>query len=101
MTYPLTRWAARTARMLAIGLALMLGALPPSPASAQVELQMRDADLRSFAEIVAEATGRNFVIDPAVRGTVTVLAPGDLSPAELYEVFDGWFADFRASERAA
>ena len=87
MTYPFTRWAARTARMLAIGPFLMLHALALLPANAQVELQMRDADLRSFAEIVSEATGRNFVIDPAVRGTVTVLAPGDLSSEELYEVF--------------
>jgi general secretion pathway protein D len=27
------------------------------------------------------------VLDPNVRGTVTVLAPGNLSPEELYEVF--------------
>ena len=56
-------------------------------ASAQVELDLRDADLRSFVEIVSEATGRSFVLDPNVRGTVTVLAPETLSPAELYDVF--------------
>jgi len=57
------------------------------PATAQVRLDLRDADLRSFVEIVSEATGRRFVLDPAVRGTVTVLAPGDMTPDELYEVF--------------
>ncbi len=52
-----------------------------------IELNLRDADLRSFIEIVSEATGRSFVLDPGVRGTVTVLAPDPLSADELYEVF--------------
>ncbi|MEO1362284.1 MAG: type II secretion system secretin GspD, partial [Pseudomonadota bacterium] len=56
-------------------------------AQGEVELQLRDADLRSFVEIVAEASGRSFVLDPGVRGTVTVLAPEPLSTDELYEVF--------------
>ena len=76
----------------ALGLALSLGLLAPvltlpMPAQAQVQVDLRDADLRSFVEIVSTATGRNFVVDPAVRGTVTVLAPQELSPADLYEVF--------------
>ena len=54
---------------------------------AQVELDLRDADLRSFVEIVSEATGNSFVLDPGVRGTVTVLAPNPLTPDALYEVF--------------
>ncbi|WP_083545414.1 type II secretion system secretin GspD [Sulfitobacter alexandrii] len=57
------------------------------PAAAQIELDLRDADLRSFVEIVSEATNRSFVLDPNVRGTVTVLAPDTLTPAELYDVF--------------
>jgi len=64
-----------------------LTSLAPIPAHAQVELNLRDADLRSFVQIVSEATGRSYVLDPAVRGTVTVLAPNDMSPDELYEVF--------------
>ncbi|WP_146592011.1 type II secretion system secretin GspD [Puniceibacterium confluentis] len=71
--------------------ALMLGSAAPGllvgAARAQVALDLRDADLRSFVQIVSEATGRNFVLDPQVRGTVTVLAPGTMSPAALYEVF--------------
>lgn len=82
-------------RLRAFGLAALLAVLQAvvtvSPISAQVQsdvdLDLRDADLRSFVEIVSEATGRNFLIDPAVRGTVTVLAPDTLSAADLYEVF--------------
>lgn len=54
---------------------------------AQVKLDLRDAEMRSFITIVAEATGRNFVLDPQVRGTVTVLSPNDMDTDALYEVF--------------
>src|SRR6056297_2230644 len=68
---------------------VLIGAILSAPlqAWAQVELNLRDADLRSFVEIVSEATGRSYVLDPAVRGTVTVLAPDDMTPDELNEVF--------------
>ena len=59
----------------------------PLPAAAQVALDLREADLRSFVQIVSEATGRSFVLDPGVRGTVTVFAPEEMSPEALYEVF--------------
>lgn len=72
--------------MLASWLILWSGAVM-QPAHAQVNLDLRDADLRSFVSIVADATGRGFVLDPNVRGTVTVLAPDGLPPDALYEVF--------------
>lgn len=62
-------------------------ALMPLPGRAQGALDLRDADLRAFVEIVSEATGRSFVLDPGVRGTVTVLAPRNVSSAALYEIF--------------
>ena len=68
-------------------LVLGMACLVPTGARAQVEVNLRDADLRSFVQIVSEATGRSYVLDPAVRGTVTVLAPSDMTPDELYEVF--------------
>lgn len=78
--------AALLALNLAFGTVPVPG-LPVGPVHAQVSLDLRDADLRSFVEIVSEATGRRFVIEPGVRGTVTVTAPGTLSPEDLYEVF--------------
>lgn len=54
---------------------------------AQIALDMRDADLRAFVEIVAEATGRNFTLDNRVQGEVTVIAPGRVSDEALYEIF--------------
>ncbi len=74
--------AAVATLMLAFG-----GASFVSTAQAQVALDLRDADLRSFVQIVSEATGRSFVLDPGVRGTVTVLAPEEMTADALYEVF--------------
>ncbi|MGJ8615513.1 MAG: type II secretion system secretin GspD [Sulfitobacter sp.] len=79
--------ATLVAFVLVAAQALSMACLTATPAHAQVQLDLRDADLRGFVEIVSEATGRSFVIDPAVRGTVTILAPKQLSPADLYDVF--------------
>ena len=57
------------------------------PARADVSLDLRDADLKSFVQIVAEATGHRFILDPAIRGTVTVIAPGKMPPAAVDEIF--------------
>ncbi|WP_260008672.1 secretin N-terminal domain-containing protein [Leisingera sp. M527] len=75
------------ASLRAMMLLLFLAAWPGGPAAAQVTLDLRDADLRNFVEIVSEATGRSFVLDSNARGTVTVLAPDQMSPEDLYEVF--------------
>lgn len=70
-----------------LALTLTVATLSATPLRAQVALDLRDADLRSFVQIVSEATGRSFVLDPQVRGTVTVLAPREMSSEALYEVF--------------
>lgn len=74
-------------RVLAAALMLAWAGVTAAPLRAQVALDLRDADLRSFVQIVSEATGRSFVLDPQVRGTVTVLAPREMSSEALYEVF--------------
>ena len=56
-------------------------------ALAQVALDLRDADLRRFVEIVSQTTGRNFILDPQVNGSVTVLAPKKVSSDAVYEIF--------------
>lgn len=75
------------AAFFGLSLGVAQAVMAPPMAWAQVEVNLRDADLRSFVEIVAEATGRRFVVDPGVRGTVTVLAPEAMTADELYEVF--------------
>src|ERR1700738_4766551 len=47
----------------------------------------KDADLTQVAEAVSVATGKNFIIDPRVRGQVTMLSSTPMSPAAFYEAF--------------
>jgi len=68
-------------------LLLTLWAALPQTASAQVSLDLRDASLRDFVQIVAQSTGRNFILDDRVQGSVTVVAPNEVSPGAIYEIF--------------
>lgn len=57
------------------------------PASGQDALNLRSADIRAFIQDVARVTGRTFIIDPRVMGTVTIAGEGTMNPAEMFEVF--------------
>ena len=52
-----------------------------------VTLNLKDADIRSFIETVAAATGRNFVVDPRVKAKVTVVSARPMDREEVYQVF--------------
>jgi general secretion pathway protein D len=67
-------------------LAVFLVAMPQTGA-AQIRLDLRDVDLRSFVQLVSEQTQRNFLVDPSVSGAVTVFAPTPVAPAAMYEIF--------------
>lgn len=43
--------------------------------------------IHSFIEILSEATERRFLLEPEVRGSVTVLVPNETSLGDLLEVF--------------
>jgi general secretion pathway protein D len=47
----------------------------------------KNADLTQVAEAVSVATGKNFIVDPRVRGEVTMLSTTPMSPAAFYEAF--------------
>ena len=65
-----------------------LGLLLPLAAPAQdVTLNLKDADITALINTVAEVTGRNFVVDPRVKGKVTVISSQPMDHSELYEVF--------------
>lgn len=62
-------------------------ATPVAPVSAQHVLNLRNADVRAFIQDASRVTGRTFVIDPSVSGTVTVVTDRPLSQSEYFEVF--------------
>ena len=50
-------------------------------------LNFQNADIRSLITTVADITGRNIVIDPAVSGQITVVSSEELAADSVYEVF--------------
>ena len=54
--------------------------------AARITLNMRNADIGSVLEWLAETSGKRVVVDPRVRGTVTILARDPLTPDEAFRV---------------
>lgn len=52
-----------------------------------VTLNLKDADITALINTVAEITGERFIIDPRVRGRVTVVSRRPMAEDELYRVF--------------
>jgi len=69
--------------------ALLVGLLGHIPAAGaqEVNFDFENADLRAVIQAVAKFTGRNFLVDPRVKGKVTVVAPAPLAEEEAYKVF--------------
>jgi len=51
------------------------------------KVNLKDADVRAFVTQVADITGYSFVIDPRVKGKVTVVSNTSLNKASVYEMF--------------
>ncbi|RMH51981.1 MAG: type II secretion system protein GspD [Zetaproteobacteria bacterium] len=88
------RWAMRRGRTTAIrfrflpfvAALLMLAALP-AWAGGKVTLNFKDADIKSVIKFVSEFTGKNFLVDNRVRGTVSIVSPTPISEKDAYDVF--------------
>jgi len=52
-----------------------------------VTIDFDDVDVRVFIKYISEATGKNFVIDPKVKGKVTIVSPTKISVDEAFKVF--------------
>jgi general secretion pathway protein D len=72
----------RTLAALAAAAALALAPVPADvraqvapPPDDTVTLNFVNADIHAVVKAVSEMTGRNFLIDPRVQGTVNIVAP--------------------------
>jgi type II secretory pathway component GspD/PulD (secretin) len=52
-----------------------------------VTLNLKDADIGALISTVAEVTDRNFIVDPRVKGKVTVISTRAMDADEVYQVF--------------
>nr|WP_275672212.1 type II secretion system secretin GspD [Pseudomonas tohonis] len=50
-------------------------------------INMRDADIQDFTELVAGISGQTLVLDPRVKGRVTVISESPLTLSEVYQLF--------------
>eukprot|EP00456_Euglypha_rotunda_P005995 TRINITY_DN11019_c0_g1_i1.p1 TRINITY_DN11019_c0_g1~~TRINITY_DN11019_c0_g1_i1.p1 ORF type:complete len:153 (-),score=46.61 TRINITY_DN11019_c0_g1_i1:10-468(-) len=73
------------ARRAALGLLAFLAVSLPS--WAQVTLNLKDADISTLIATVSEVTGKNFIVDPRVKGKVTVVSSSPMDSAGVYETF--------------
>ena len=52
-----------------------------------VTLNLKAADLSAVISTISEITGKNFIVDPRVKGKVTIVSSHPMKEKEVYEVF--------------
>lgn len=50
-------------------------------------LNMENTDIKTLISAVADKTGKNFIVDPRVKGKVTVISHKPVTRDELYQIF--------------
>lgn len=53
----------------------------------EITLNLNNIDIRSFISSVSETTGKNFIVDPRVKGNVTVISATPVTADQLYAIF--------------
>jgi general secretion pathway protein D len=53
----------------------------------RILLNFRGADITQLITLMSDLTGKTFVVDNKVRGTVTLVSPNPVSLDEAYQVF--------------
>jgi general secretion pathway protein D len=84
--------ASRRAHPAMVGMfGLVLSLLVAFPVSLDAQetwrINLKNADIQEFISQIATITGRTFVVDPRVRGRVTVISNASLDQNGIYELF--------------
>jgi len=82
-------WCAAFRRISIAAIAVIVCALAPlAPAQEPTwKINLKNADIGEFVSQVAAITGKTFVVDPRVKGKVTVISSANLDAAGVYELF--------------
>src|SRR5215471_17956676 len=51
------------------------------------KINLKNADINEFVSQIAAITGKTFVVDPRVKGKVTVISNASLNEYDVYELF--------------
>lgn len=69
-----------------VALALVITVMPLALAD-NVRLNFKGADIQAVITSVADITGKNFIVDPRVKGKVTIISSRAMNAREIYQVF--------------
>nr|VFK22537.1 MAG: general secretion pathway protein D [Candidatus Kentron sp. MB]VFK28886.1 MAG: general secretion pathway protein D [Candidatus Kentron sp. MB]VFK74135.1 MAG: general secretion pathway protein D [Candidatus Kentron sp. MB] len=91
--FPVTFWAKsgtgfsgrRKALLAFIG--WILSAWFSMSMAAPITMNFQDVDITNIIVMVSKATGKNFLVDPRVKGKVSVISSHPMDGEELYQVF--------------
>lgn len=65
----------------------LIAALCFSISAQALTLNLKNTEIHSFIETVSKATGKNFIVDPSVKGRVNVITQTDIDNKALYVLF--------------
>ncbi|WP_300425532.1 type II secretion system secretin GspD [Thalassolituus sp.] len=70
-----------------LALVLTFSTVAPLHAEDSWQINLKDADIEAFISQVADITGKSFVLDPRVKGKVSVLSSEPMNQEGVYELF--------------
>lgn len=79
--------ALKTLSVAAFFTLVILHSVATVSAEESAQINLRDVEIPTLVETVSRITGKSFVVDPRVKGRVTVITSQDISDDELYETF--------------
>lgn len=78
----------RLSHILFLPIVMVLASAPqPGLAASANTLNFRDVEIREVAQAISEITGKNFILDPRVKGKVTVISARPIPPDAVYSTF--------------
>ena len=79
-------YSSRLACSLGLGLFLIASSLAQAAEEPPAMLNFVNADIESVVRGVGKMTGRNFIVDPRVKGVINVVSSSPVSPALAYDI---------------
>jgi general secretion pathway protein D len=72
---------------LLIGLVLMVYCAVSTAQKDEFSLNLKNVDIHALIETVADATGKNFIVDPRITGNISVVTSTPMKASQVYDVF--------------
>lgn len=90
-----TRWLGSETNMRLTRILMVLALVVMMPVSTWAapqnegawKINMKKADIRTFIEQVSDITGYSFIVDPRVKGEVTVVSNTEMSSDDIFDMF--------------